>query len=233
MRARARRAGGRRGRWLAGAGIVALVAVLGAAGAVVMQGGAQPSPTAAPSEAPTSVPASASASTPASAAPSTAASPSGGPSGLTVAEQALKALIPPEFREECARSNVEKGAAGGSASLQCDLIGTTVWYDAFDESSKSQIAVFMDDLVNRESLPLVKGDYDAILAACASGSGKAVGRWSLGRTFSGQLACYSKGGEAWIVWTYEGSWILAQAVRTDGNMKSLQDWWRDYAFYLQ
>jgi class 3 adenylate cyclase len=217
--------------WVAGVAAVALVVVVAVAGAMVLQG-ARTVPTVPPSLA---VVAPSPGSTPSPAAPTASAAPS----DLTLAEQSLKARIPSEFRADCARSNREKGAAGGNVSLQCELKGTpaygadTVWYDAFDESSHSQMEVFVNGVVDRGGLPPVGGGSDAVLAACAAGAGKAEGRWSLGSTFSGRLACYSKGGEARILWTYEGSWILAQAVRIDGDAKSLQAWWKGFAYYLQ
>jgi len=224
---RARRAGRRTRWWLAGAGIAALV-ILAAVGVAVWLG-AGPAPTAAPSEAPSSVPSAA--ATPGSSE----APPSLGAGTLTAAEEALLARIPLDFQPYCSRSNVEDGAAGGLASLRCDLRGSpgygadSVWYDAFDESTRGQMEVAVNDVVEREDVPVVEGGSEIILSQCTSGTGKAQGRWYLGSTFSGRLACYPKDGAAWLMWTYEGPNIVARAVRTDGDAESLQTWWRERA----
>ncbi len=229
---RGRRSAGRRGWLLAGAGATAVVLVLGAVGAAVLQGSG-PAPTAVPSGAP-ATPSSAG-TTPASAEPSGSA----GTGGLTTAEQALLARIPLEFQPSCRRSNVEDGAAGGLASLRCDLRGTpaygadSVWYDGFDESTRGAMEVIMNDVTAREDLSNVAGGAEGVLGDCSAGEHGAEGRWNLGSTFTGRLACYAKDGEAWILWTYEGPNIVARAVRTDGDTKSLQAWWRyRAAFYL-
>jgi class 3 adenylate cyclase len=225
---RARRAGRRTRWWLVGAGIAALVLVVGAAGAAIWLG-ARPGPTAAPSEAPSTTPSAAATPGSSEAPPSLAAG------ALTAAEEALLARIPLDFQPYCSRSNVEDGAAGGLASLRCDLRGSpgygadSVWYDAFDESTRGQMEVAVNDVMEREDIPVVEGGSEIILSQCTSGAGKAQGRWYLGSTFSGRLACYPKDGAAWLMWTYEGPNIVARAVRTDGDAESLQTWWRERA----
>jgi hypothetical protein len=176
----------------------------------------------------------AAAATPSAAASdAAAASPEAG--GLTTAEQALLARIPLEFQPSCRRSNVEDGAAGGLASLRCDLRGTpaygadSVWYDAFDENTRGQMEVAVNAVMEREDVPTVEGGSEIILGQCSSGEAKAQGRWYLGSTFSGRLACYLKDDAAWVMWTYEGPNIVARALRTDGDAKSLQAWWRERA----
>jgi hypothetical protein len=130
---------------------------------------------------------------------------------------------------------VEDGAAGGLASLRCDLRGSpgygadTVWYDAFNESTRGSMVAAVSAVVAREELPNADGAVDVILDRCLSPAGKAVGRWQFGSTFSGQLACYADDDGAWTLWTYEGQDILARAVRTDGDAERLQAWWRDRA----
>lgn len=225
---RGRRAAGRPRWWPAGLGVLALV-VLGGLGLAVWQGAGTAAPSVVPSEAPTSTPAAA--SSPASAEPSASAVAG----GLTTAEQALLARIPLDLQPSCRRSNVEDGAVGGIASLRCDLRGTpaygadSVWYDAFDENTRGQMEVAVNAVMEREDVPTVEGGSEIILGQCSSGEAKAQGRWYLGSTFSGRLACYTKDGEASIMWTYEGPNIVARALRTDGDAKSLQVWWRERA----
>jgi class 3 adenylate cyclase len=228
-RARSRRAGGRRGWWLAGAGLIVLVAVLGVAGAAVLQG-AGASPTTPPSEAPATTP-------PAGTTPSPgpAVSPSETPAS---AEQALLARVPSEFQPYCHRSDRESGGAGGDASLVCSLLPSSpgygadlVWYDDFTPSGSGRMLVAVTDILNRVEPALVEGGADAVFEACASPGGKAEGRWSMGSTFSGRLACYSKDGQASVLWTYDGLNILARAVRENGDAEALSTWWEEHAAY--
>jgi len=227
-RVTARRASSRPLPWILGIGGVAVV-VLAVVGVAVV-GGSGASPTAQPS-----IPPSVAAAATPSAAASDAAAASPEAGGLTTAEQALLARIPLEFQPSCRRSNVEDGAAGGLASLRCDLRGTpaygadSVWYDAFDENTRGQMEVAVNAVMEREDVPTVEGGSEIILGQCSSGEAKAQGRWYLGSTFSGRLACYLKDDAAWVMWTYEGPNIVARALRTDGDAKSLQAWWRERA----
>ena len=241
---RPRRAGPSRAWWLAGIAAVALVVVLGGT-AVAMWQGSLPSPSAAPSapvatspggdpgSAPSGVPGSASAGSP---EPSPEASASAGIAGLSGAEQELLARIPREFQPFCRRSSLPDGSlGGGAASLRCDLpLGTaavfgadTVWYDAFP--APGLMATAVNGVATRQDLPLVDGVATAMAETCTSGSGSGIGRWSLGITFAGQLACYAKDGGAWILWTYEGQQIAARAVRHDGDAARLYGWWQEQA----
>jgi len=215
--ARARRAprgGPRAGWWIAGAaGVVALVVVVGL-GAAMLQGS-----TAAPTAEPSGV------ETPEPSEPPTGLPASAAPGGLTAAEQALLARIPRDFQPYCRRSSLPDGALGGVASLRCDLPvdspgygADAVWYDAFDERGLMSVAV--NGIVERQQLPV--GD-------CGPATDGVVGRWSLGITFTGQLACYTKDGGAWVLWTYEGDQVAVRAVRRDGDAESLYGWWKDLA----
>jgi class 3 adenylate cyclase len=158
-----------------------------------------------------------------SAVASSTASP--GVAALTADEQELLARIPLEFQAYCRRSSVPDGSAGGVASLRCDLPADSsgygadaVWYDSFASRGKMVLAVNV--ITSREEL--VAGD-------CAAQAIGAQGRWSLGTTFTGQLACYPKNGAAWLLWSYEGDQILARAVRRDGDPGVLRMWWRNRA----
>jgi hypothetical protein len=70
-------------------------------------------------------------------------------------------------------------------------------------------------------------------ALTRSTGGTAVGRWSLGITFTGQLACYAKDGGAWILWTYQGDQIAARATRRDSDAARLYAWWHTESGYLR
>jgi hypothetical protein len=111
------------------------------------------------------------------------------------------------------------------ASLRCDLPADSsgygadsVWYDSF--ASRGEMVLAVNAITRREEL--VAGD-------CATQALSAQGRWSLGTTFTGQLACYPTGGASWLLWSYEGDQILARAVRRDGDAGVLRTWWQDRA----
>ena len=236
-------AGPGRARWLAGVGALVLVVVVGGAAAAMWQGArpdTSPAPSGAvaaspggdPGSAPSGMPASASAASP---EPSPAAA-SAGVAGLSSDEQGLLARIPSEFQPFCRRSSPPDGSLGGNAaSLRCDLpLGTaavfgadTVWYDAF--SAPGLMATAVNGVVTRQALPTVDGGSATIADRCASGTGSGIGRWTLGITFTGQLACYQKDGGAWVLWTYDGQQIAARAVRHDGDAVHLYDWWQQQA----
>jgi len=201
-------------RWIIGAaGVVALV-LIGALGVSMLQGS-----TAAPTAEPTGV------ETPEPSAPPSGLPASAAPGGLTAAEQALLARVPRDFQPYCRRSSLPDGALGGTASLRCDLPvdspgygADSVWYDAFDERGLMTVAV--NGVVERQQLPV---------GECTPDTTGVVGRWEIGITFTGQLACYTKDDGAWVLWTYEGDQIAARAVRRDGDATSLYGWWKDLA----
>ena len=87
----------------------------------------------------------------------------------------------------------------------------------------------MTETANEENTPTVEGGRAAVLRACTEGSGGAIGRWELGSSLSGQLACFTRDGEAWLAWTYEGQDIMAHAVRLDGDADRLVEWWDERA----
>ncbi len=217
-----RRAGGR-GRLLVGVGLIALLAVA-AGGAYALQG-ARPAPTIAPSTAPSTAPSaalSAAASTPPSVEPS-----AGAGAGLTVGERALLARIPRDFQPYCRRSSQPDGSLpGATASLRCDLQpgatgygADTVWYDQF--AASGLIGAAVNGVRDRQQL--AEGD-------CATNRTNVIGPWSMGITYTGLRACYTKDGAAWILWTYnEGPWIGVRAVRNDGSTADLFGWWKDVA----
>ena len=123
----------------------------------------------------------------------------------------------------------------GPRALRCDLRDApgygadTVWYDAFDESTRGKMAVVMTETATEQNARTIDGGRAAVIRACTERSGGAIGRWELGSSLSGQLACYARDGEAWLAWTYEGQDILAHAVRLDGDAGRLVEWWDERA----
>ncbi len=235
----------RRTRWLAaiGAALVVVVAVVIVAVAATGLPGASPAVTSSPGTAGATSPGSGAVASPSSGAASPAGSPSASPSaapsgglaGMTGDELELLARIPKEFQPFCRRSSPSDGSLGGDlASLRCDLpVGTadvfgadSVWYDTY--SAGGLMSVAMNGIATRQGLTNVAGGT-AVEDRCAMDATPGIGRWSMGITFTGQLACYVKDGAAWLAWTYEGQQIAARAVRRDGAMASLVDWWREQA----
>ncbi len=232
----------RRTWWLAGIGVLVVTLVVGlVAVAAAMQPGGAPSSSGSPGAsspggATSTSPSSLGASPPTGPPDSPSASAPGGLAAMSPAEQELLARIPREFQPFCRRSSSPDGSLGGDlASLRCDLpLGTsavfgadTVWYDAFP--APGLMATAVNGVSTRQDLPLVEGDAAAMAKTCTSASDKGIGRWSMGITFAGQLACYSRDGAAWILWTYEGQQIAARAVRHDGDAARLYDWWQEQA----
>jgi class 3 adenylate cyclase len=215
--AHARRAGTRRRWWVAGAAAVALVIVMGVVGAAMWRGGG-PSPTLVPNAVPTPSPVEPSAS---------------GPLGpLRGDEQDLLARIPGDFQPYCSRSNKLDGSLGGGPSLRCDLSlvletepvfgADSVWYDQF--GSQGQMSAAVNKVAVKHQLP--DGD-------CGPQGGQALDRWTFGNTFTGQLACYTEDGAAWIVWSYDGQSVAARAERLDGDAARLYAWWHEVSGYLR
>jgi class 3 adenylate cyclase len=216
---------GARGRWRSGAIGAAALLAFGAVGAILWQD---------------MLPFGTQAATPSPVAPSPAATANAVPSatddqGWRAAEAALLQRIPLEFQDYCRPSGVEDGAAGGTARLRCDLRDApgygadTVWYDAFDDSTRGKMAVVMTETATEQNTRTIDGGRAAVIRACTEHAGGAIGRWELGSSLAGQLACYARDGEAWLAWTYEGQDILARAVRLDGDFGHLVEWWDERA----
>ena len=85
------------------------------------------------------------------------------------------------------------------------------------EGEGSQDAFFA--LAGRRNLP--RGD--------CSEETRAWGEWEFGAGGGGLLLCSRFGGEALLMWTYEGTAIIAQAIREDGDSERLYRWWEDHA----
>ena len=61
---------------------------------------------------------------------------------------------------------------------------------------------------------------------------EAYGEWELG-DLGGWLLCREDFGDAVIIWTYDGSPILGMAIRRDGDLAALLDWWTAEARFLR
>ncbi len=165
------------------------------------------------------------------------ASPSGAGSQAfpTEAEAALLALLDDSVARHCVRAdpvdvptftdNPTVIPLAHDAGLECSLGMSsqpdTVWYwrgvpgQRFDH-----VRSIFFQAVGRGSIPP---------ADCAS-TDPAYGPWEFGAT-RGNLLCYGSD-DATLLWTYESENVLATAVRSDGDMRTLYRWWRDHARLL-
>jgi class 3 adenylate cyclase len=74
----------------------------------------------------------------------------------------------------------------------------------------------------------IAGRLDASRGSCDT-TAPALEAWAAG-PLSGHLLCV-RGDQASVYWTYDGSDVLARAVREDGDLESLLAWWaRDARF---
>lgn len=166
-----------------------------------------------------------------SVSPSVSAEPSNG-AFPTDAEASLLARLDDDVARHCQRADpedvpeLEEGSSvvtplAHNAGLKCTLGSAsepdTVWYwQAVPGQRSEQVSNIFFQTAGRRSIP--PGD-------CATGD-LAYGRWEFGSS-QGGLLCYGSR-NATLMWTYEDDFILATAIRSDGNMRALYAWWRDH-----
>ena len=159
------------------------------------------------------------------AALSATVSPSAGPSGVTARERDLLEVIPTDLIEHCDVAP-DDAIQDATATVRCELpIGSgadAVWWHYFETEGETALA--FDRIANARDLPELECGPDV-----AAGRGE----WRLGRTFSGDRACYMEEERAWAVWTYLDEQVLARAVRNDGDVRELHAWWQEIAQYLR
>ena len=217
---------GARGRWRSRAIGAAALLAFGAVGAILWQDMlpfGTPAPTASPVvQSP--------------AAATTSASPATDNPGWTAAETALLERIPLEFQEYC--RPLGRGGRGRRRDREPALRparrarvrrGHGLVRRVRRVHPRQDGRRHDRDRRPRRNAPTVEGGRAAVIRACTGASGGAIGRWELGSSLSGQLACYARDGEAWLAWTYEGQDILAHAVRLDGDAGRLVEWWDERA----
>ena len=151
----------------------------------------------------------------------------------TAEETKLLRVIPEADRERCQRANLAdrpfSAVYSGNpplrvfpsveAGVECDLGGVgapnKVWlwnvhqgsYDNADTALHAQAGV-----------------AGATPGSCRQ-SRPAIEKWTFGGA-SGQLLCFeTTTGDAVVVWIYDGSQLFGKAVRSDGDMAALLDWW--------
>ena len=168
-------------------------------------------------------------------APVEAASPSA-PAGEfpNTAEQALLARIDDSVARHCERPDTDEvpvlryggteatysGPMAVDAGLRCPLGSTsepdTVW---FWQPAQSWAAdeFFFSTAGSRRAPP---GD-------CATDD-RAHETWEFGQN-GGRVLCLTGSRDAQVIWTYRGELLLGIAIRGDGDLPTLYQWWRDHA----
>ena len=161
---------------------------------------------------------------------STSTAPSATPEAAfpTAEETELLRLIPDADRERCQRANLANRPVSNfsprtvpsvEAGIECDLGGfaapNKVWFWNLHQGSFRNA----DSALHAQA-----GVAGATPGNCRQ-SRPSIENWTFGGA-SGQLLCYETStGDAVAVWTYEGSQLYGKAVRSDGDMAALLDWW--------
>jgi class 3 adenylate cyclase len=246
VRARPRRAAGR-SRWLlAGAAVVALVLVVGAAGAVALRGiGA--SPTAAPGLASQASPTSAVEPTgtpqasPVATFPSSAAPTAPTDAFPNAAEQALLTAVrdvPAGFAATCRRGPYDPvGDEIPVASLECspgvETGANEVIVRQFGRSPSGDSSGW--GRIERRVIRKTPGSWRVAVAPgdCAT-SRQAYGDWTVGAEKRGWLICYveSDTGDALLEWTYDPEEILVAARNQRGDSSALYGFFKRVARFI-
>jgi hypothetical protein len=218
-------------RWLqmagvAGAAAVAVAAIAIIGGTLLREGAARQGPSA-----------SAAALSESASSMSPSASPVESAGAFpTEAEARLLARLDDTIARHCLRADaadvpeLDEGylvvtPLAYDAGLECRLGSTsepdTVWYwSAVPGQRDEQVSAIFSQTAGRRSLP--PGD-------CAEAD-VAYGRWEFA-TAQGRLLCYGSR-NATLMWTYDDENLLASAIRSDGDMRTLYSWWRDHARLL-
>jgi len=208
--------------------ILLLVVVSALIGGALIRGTAGAPPSSGPTAADSTVGAP-------SASPTTSPTPD---TEFPAAEEAeLLALLPERDREHCQRADPakrpivglfrdsaqppERYLASVVAGIECSLGGI---------SAPDQLwlwRIFNTGYGNAEAALAAHGGIaDAVPGTCRE-ERPAIERWSFG-SLAGKLVCYeSDTGDAVVLWIYDGSQLFAKALRDDGDITALLDWWEE------
>lgn len=172
-------------------------------------------------------------------APSISAHPSATPDPEfpAAAEIELLALLPEQDRERCQRADPgqrpivalfrnppeapERVIASVEAGIECSLGGIS----APDRLWLWQI--FNTGYGNAEAALAAHGGVAGAVPGTCREERPAIERWSFG-SLGGKLVCYeSNTGDAVVLWIYDDSQLFAKALRDDGDIAALLDWWEE------
>ncbi len=165
------------------------------------------------------------------------------------AEVELLALLSEQDREDCQRADPEQrpivalfrdtpGAperhlASVVAGIECSLGGISapdrLWlWQIFNTGSGARAPGGVGAVQGNAEAALAAhgGIADAVPGTCRE-ERPAIERWSFG-SLAGKLVCYeSNTGDALILWIYDDSQLFAKALRDDGDIGALLDWWEE------
>ena len=153
------------------------------------------------------------------------------------AEVELLALLSEQDREDCQRADPaqrpfvalfrnppeppERVIASVEAGIECSLGGIS----APDRLWLWQI--FNTGYGNAEAALAAHGGIAGAFPGTCREERPALERWSFG-SLSGKLVCYeSNTGDAVVLWIYDDSQLFARALRDDGDIEALLDWWEE------
>jgi class 3 adenylate cyclase len=230
-------------RPLAIAAVLVGVLIVGVALWAGLSGARQPAANAAPDL-------DASATPSESEAPTSSASASADPNAYpNAAEAALLATVGERIEPHCERADEDdrpvmlispSGVVGGPTTVEdrtashsgiaCEVPGASA-PDIFFLWATRQMFDFSSTGVP-EALILSRAGRQDISRGDCTADAPAHERWQLGDV-GGWLLCHDVTGDAVIEWSYDDSTIFGRAVRRDGDMAALLQWWIDEARLLR
>jgi hypothetical protein len=143
---------------------------------------------------------------------------------FTVQEQALVAHIPAGIRESCQQVEAEQQLGRASASLLCELEGTTLFYDLFPNTA--QMDTYYDSRVREFDIATGSGFCDS-----AERAENAYVRTRGDQEFEvGRLLCFRDGGDAVFIWTDRRVDVSVEAQRSDPTNDRLYRLWARVEF---
>jgi DNA-binding SARP family transcriptional activator len=138
----------------------------------------------------------------------------------------LLGQLPGAIGTDCRPASVADGSLGGVTSLHCDLPlraeADEVWFDRFATNDALDVAF-------RRAV----ADVGPTAKKCQTDLWPAVQSWEVPDVHEGMLLCHVTDERAWFVWTYESEFLLAHALRADGDRTALWGWWDETARFLR
>jgi hypothetical protein len=143
-----------------------------------------------------------------------------GPAASVSNQQRLLGFVPAALSDHCERSDFGLEELGTMASLEC-----------FPPSGATQVDFHWFPTPERMAAILTKdADSAAPLTAddCTPDTWSHRGLWGIDNSDDvvGEELCFLRNGKARVVWTYQEHNVFAHAVRDDGDVYALHDWWR-------
>jgi hypothetical protein len=144
--------------------------------------------------------------------------------GFTVQEDELLAHIPGPIRESCQQVPQEQQLAEADASLLCEHMQTTLFYDLFPNTSRMES--YYEGRVNEFDITRGAGFCDS-----AERAENAYVRTRGDQEFEvGRLLCFRDAGDAVFIWTDRRVDIAVEAQRSDPSNEQLYRLWARVEF---